>query len=219
MQAICKNKIDEPLLEGGGSVNESRMTNQMADESDVSSIDENSKLSAYEKHITELITVRLNDRENAFIVNGEALLFSKTSTLYGMDNTSKVRYWIVWLVSQKWFDGFILLLIFINSILMGMKDYLDKDNLTPTNRMVEALDPYFNSIIVSECLLKILGMGFIMGKNAYLTDGWNWLDFSVVCSTVSQMLVIYFYPETKESAFAAFRAVRLLRPLRILGRV
>ena len=90
----------------------------------------------------------------------------------------------MWIINQKWFDGFILLLIFVNSILMGMKDYLDKDNLSPTNAFIERLDPYFNSIIVAECIMKIIGMGFINGRNSYLRDGWNWLDFFVVTSTL-----------------------------------
>jgi hypothetical protein len=68
---------------------------------------------------------------------------------------------------------------------MGMKDFLDKENITPTNAMIEKLDPYFNTIIVGECILKIIGMGFINGRKAYLRDAWNWLDFFVVTSTVA----------------------------------
>jgi hypothetical protein len=156
---------------------------------------------------------------NTFIVNGEELIYSKTSTFKNLDNQSRFRYNIVWLVSQKPFDAFILLLIFFNSILMGMKDYLDDKNTTPTNQFIERLDPYFDLIIVMECILKIIAMGFINGRGAYLRDGWNWLDFFVVAATVTQELIMFIDPSAKESAFAAFRAIRLLRPLRLLGRI
>ena len=136
-----------------------------------------------------------------------------------MDNNDKFRYTVVWLISQKWFDGFILLLIFANCVLMGMKDYLDRENKTPINNLIERLDPYFNTVIVLECVLKIIGLGFINGKGAYLRDGWNWLDFFVVSSTVIQETVKLAFPGGKESGFTAFRAVRLLRPLRLLGRI
>jgi hypothetical protein len=69
---------------------------------------------------------------------------------------------------------------------MGLKDYLDTENKTPMNNFIEKLDPYFNTIIVVECILKIIAFGFINGRNAYLRDGWNWLDFFVVSSTIVQ---------------------------------
>ena len=62
-------------------------------------------------------------------------------------------------------------------------------------------------------------MGFINGRNAYLKDAWNWLDFFVVTSTLVQEAMKIINPGAKESAFAAFRAIRLLRPLRLLGRI
>ena len=103
--------------------------------------------------------------------------------------------------------------------MMGMKDYLDTENVTPMNVSIEKLDPYFNTIIVAECILKIIAMGFISGRNAYLKDAWNWLDFFVVTSTLIQEVMRIINPGAKESAFAAFRAIRLLRPLRLLGRI
>jgi len=66
-------------------------------------------------------------------VNDDVIIYSKKSCFQNLDNESRLRYNIVWIINQKWFDGFILLLIFVNSILMGMKDYLDKDNISPTN--------------------------------------------------------------------------------------
>ena len=52
-----------------------------------------------------------------------------------------------------------------------------------------------------------------------MRDGWNWLDLFVVVSTIIQEISKLFFPNSKESGFAAFRAVRLLRPLRLLGKI
>lgn len=46
------------------------------------------------------------------------------------------------------------------------------------------IDPYVNTIIYAECVLKIFAMGFVIGENSYLRDGWNVLDFVVVFSSV-----------------------------------
>ena len=40
------------------------------------------------------------------------------------------------------------------------------------------------ALFTLECMLKIIGMGFICGTNAYLKDAWNWLDFIVVVSSL-----------------------------------
>ena len=68
--------------------------------------------------------------------------------------------------------------------------------------------------------MKVIAMGFLFGKNSYLKDGWNVLDFIVVLASV----VVTFAKTMNEGhvpakGIQAFRAFRLLRPLRIIGRV
>ncbi len=43
----------------------------------------------------------------------------------------------------------------------------------------------FTYIYYSECLLKIWGLGFVFGKDAYLKDNWNRLDFLIVFASLS----------------------------------
>jgi hypothetical protein len=40
----------------------------------------------------------------------------------------------------------------------------------------------FLAIYTIECIIKIIGRGFIINKFTYLRDPWNWLDFVVVVS-------------------------------------
>lgn len=39
---------------------------------------------------------------------------------------------------------------------------------------------FFTGIFTLEFILKTIAMGFILHRNAYLRDAWNWLDFIVV---------------------------------------
>lgn len=53
----------------------------------------------------------------------------------------------------------------------------------PTNDEHEysaVIDDIFLGIYTGEMLLKVFGMGFYFGKNAYLKDNWNVLDFIIV---------------------------------------
>jgi len=58
--------------------------------------------------------------------------FSKNALGF-LDNKSKARYAIVWIITWKAFDNLILILIVFNSLLLGMKDYLDPESLTAWN--------------------------------------------------------------------------------------
>lgn len=67
---------------------------------------------------------------------------------------------------------------------MGMKDYTDTEGTSDRNKILEKIEPYINTIIYLECAMKIIAMGFVLGKNTYLKDGWNVLDFIVVLASV-----------------------------------
>ena len=127
-----------------------------------------------------------------------------------LSNKSRFRIIIVWIITWKGFDRAILILIVLNSIGLGLKDYLDPENLTERNKFIDSFEIYFTVAFCLECSLKIIGMGFIMGKGAYLKEAWNWLDFIVV---VSSLLEAYL------NNLSGLRTLRLFRPLRTLNNV
>lgn len=69
---------------------------------------------------------------------------------------------------------------------------------TPTD---DAIENIFLGAYSIEMVLKILGLGFLFNKGAYLRDPWNLLDFVIVMSaylTISQdMVTIYNNGGTK----------------------
>jgi hypothetical protein len=105
----------------------------------------------------------------------------------------------------------------VYSVLLGMKDYTDVDNVSFINSSTERIDPIFNIIIYVEFLLKVIAMGFALGSNSYLRDGWNWIDFFVVVSSAATEIVGYINQNGGTGkALPALRAFRLLRPLKLL---
>lgn len=73
-------------------------------------------------------------------------------------------------------------------------------------------------------VVKILGMGFIMGEGAYIRDAWNILDFSIVLISYSTKFMVSAAPSGgggDDSGFspAGLRVFRVLRPLKAISSI
>lgn len=100
-------------------------------------------------------------------------------------------------------------MILFNSLLLGIKDYTDKDNTSERNKFVDSFEPFFMYTFTLEAIIKIVAFGFMMGKNSYLSVGWNWLDFIVVVTSLLNEI-----PSMR--SMSVLRTFRLFRPLRTL---
>lgn len=117
--------------------------------------------------------------------------------LFSRDHWLRRR--LILLVSHRYFDRFIVFAIIINSVILSLSDYSVVDmSLNPAstgfafrdgvvvpatsllNSIVNLSEIPFTSIFTAECLVKIIAMGFVRNKGAYLRDSWNALDFLVV---------------------------------------
>ena len=68
-------------------------------------------------------------------------------------------------------------------------------------------------------VMKIIVMGFAMGKHAYLKDNWNVLDFIIVSfSIINMVLEAILGGGGSVSFIKGFRALRALRPLRVVSK-
>jgi len=144
----------------------------------------------------------------SFFVHGKIYKFSKES-LGVFDNKNKLRIWSVWLITSKRFDLCVLFLILLNSIFLGMMDYTDEENVSWQNQLVEKSEPVFTALFTIEAVVKIIAMGFAIGKGSYLSDAWNWLDFIVVITSLLNAV-----PSMQN--ISGLRTFRLFRPLRSL---
>lgn len=145
-------------------------------------------------------------------------------SLFIFDSTYTIRRAIVWLTLCPWFDNFIILMIFFNSMFMACTDYSDRvfefdPNILKHNGFIESWGVVFTYIFIVECFLKIIAMGFIIHKNSYLRDTWNWLDFIVVVVGIVEEVQKFTdpYGDSKSSGMKSLRTLRVLRPLRSIN--
>ncbi len=120
------------------------------------------------------------------------------------------------LVEWKWLDIFIFSVIFANIVFMAMEDPVNPRPSESQKLTFEISAYVFISIFSLECLLKIVAMGLIFGRGAYLKDWGNCLDFFIVLTGLVDIFLIDQAAEQSSGTFNAFRTVRLLRPLRAL---
>lgn len=136
-----------------------------------------------------------------------------------LEESSSFRRRVIWLVTSKQFDQFILLLIFANTITLAIVDlrHVDANGELSSdgslrNTVANYADTIFTTLFSIECTLKIIAMGFIGEKGAYLMDPWNWIDFLVVF-----VGIIAAFPGIP--SVSGMKALRVLRPLRFLNAV
>lgn len=68
------------------------------------------------------------------------------------------------------------MVIVANSVVLAIEDPTDK---TPASYF-DVMDSVFLVLYSIEMVLKILGLGFVFNKGAYLRDAWNIMDFTIV---------------------------------------
>ncbi|KAL3673207.1 hypothetical protein V7S43_000930 [Phytophthora oleae] len=157
------------------------------------------------------------DRYN-FFAHRKRFLFSPCSLGF-FHESSRFRQALIWCITWKRFDQFILLLILANSIILAIADYskvnadgdLDSSQ-SIRNAIVNSADRVFTILFAVECSMKIVAMGLFGDQGAYLMDPWNWMDFIVVF--IGILAVIPGIPNV-----SMLRIFRVLRPLRSLNAV
>jgi hypothetical protein len=123
------------------------------------------------------------------------------------------------ITQSKKFDNFMIFTILLNAVVLGMVDYRYYDAATGEairegwrNQLVFGLEPLFTVIFFLECTVKVTAVGFYNKEGmAYIKDPWNWLDFTVVVTSV--LSAVPGVPSV-----SGLRVVRALRPLRALSR-
>eukprot|EP01049_Picozoa_sp_SAG25_P004878 SAG25_NODE_318_length_9953_cov_9.168561_9_plen_756_part_00 len=106
-------------------------------------------------------------------------------------------------VFSSGFRNFILVLIIASSLMLAIEPSVRDKNIVD---QLLILDWIFNAIFLVEALVKIVTLGFIGHKGAYLRSAPNILDFFLVVSS-------FVFAGMK-----SLRSIRILRPLRAVFR-
>uniref|UniRef100_A0A670YLE4 Voltage-dependent L-type calcium channel subunit alpha n=1 Tax=Pseudonaja textilis TaxID=8673 RepID=A0A670YLE4_PSETE len=135
-----------------------------------------------------------------------------------------VRKACIAIVEWKPFETIILLTIFANCIALAIYLPMPEDDTNKVNSRLEKLEYFFLIVFAIEAMLKIIAYGFLFHADAYLRNGWNVLDFTIVFLGV--FTVILEKISLMDSALLsgqggfdvkALRAFRVLRPLRLVS--
>ncbi|XP_061567349.1 voltage-dependent P/Q-type calcium channel subunit alpha-1A isoform X6 [Cololabis saira] len=140
-------------------------------------------------------------RQNCFTVNRSLFIFSEDN--FVRKYAKKITEWPP-------FEWMILATIIANCIVLALEQHLPDGDKTPLSERLDDTEPYFIGIFCFESGIKILALGFAFHKNSYLRNGWNVMDFVVVCTGILSTVGSDFDLRT-------LRAVRVLRPLKLVS--
>ena len=98
--------------------------------------------------------------------------------------TSKYSLWIV---KSGIFETLCILVILSNSVIIFISDPRKKGNAS------DITDNYFLFFYTIECILKIFAFGFVMHDDSYLRDSWNILDFVIILTGWTLLILCKYF--------------------------
>ena len=84
------------------------------------------------------------------------------------------------IVSLRYFDTFILLMIFASTVLLALDNPLDDPKGDFVGYLTK-IDYFMTAVFTFEMVIKIIMWGFMCnGKESYMRNPWNIMDFLIV---------------------------------------
>uniref|UniRef100_A0A8C9SUM4 Voltage-dependent N-type calcium channel subunit alpha n=1 Tax=Scleropages formosus TaxID=113540 RepID=A0A8C9SUM4_SCLFO len=138
------------------------------------------------------------------------------SSMFVFSQTNPVRRLCHYIVSLRYFEMCILVVIAMSSIALAAEDPVHAN--ATRNNVLKYLDYVFTGVFTFEMVIKMVDLGLLLHPGAYFRDLWNILDFIVV----SGALVAFAFSGTKGkdiSTIKSLRVLRVLRPLKTIKRL
>ena len=133
-----------------------------------------------------------------------------------MSNRNPLRRAVYIIISNRWFERVVLLLIALSTLSLAFETPLDEPGSFKLS-LLEKIDYFMVACFTLEMVFKILTFGFAFnGKERYLRSGWNIIDFIVILAALISLI-----PNDNTASFKALkllRTFRVLRPLRMVQR-
>lgn len=107
-------------------------------------------------------------------------------------------------------------MIALNSLLLALDTPSLKDEYQ--KQTLKTLLFAISIIFIVEMAMKVIVMGFYFVDKAYLKDSFNVLDFTIVFFSILTMIMESFEGDLDISFIRGFRALRALRPLRVVSK-
>uniref|UniRef100_A0A8C1G883 Voltage-dependent T-type calcium channel subunit alpha n=1 Tax=Cyprinus carpio TaxID=7962 RepID=A0A8C1G883_CYPCA len=154
-----------------------------------------------------------------FMINMMLNVCITQPTMSGVIMSCRFRVTCNKIISHKMFDHVVLVIIFLNCITIAM----ERPRIDPSSaeRIFLTLSNYiFTAIFVTEMTIKVVALGWCLGKNTYLKSSWNILDGMLVMISVIDILVSLISNSGTKilGMLRVLRLLRTLRPLRVISR-
>uniref|UniRef100_H0XF95 Voltage-dependent N-type calcium channel subunit alpha n=1 Tax=Otolemur garnettii TaxID=30611 RepID=H0XF95_OTOGA len=138
------------------------------------------------------------------------------SSMFCLSPTNLLRRLCHYIVTMRYFEMVILVVIALSSIALAAEDPVRTDS--PRNNALKYMDYIFTGVFTFEMVIKMIDLGLLLHPGAYFRDLWNILDFIVV----SGALVAFAFSGSKGkdiNTIKSLRVLRVLRPLKTIKRL
>ncbi|XP_017326338.1 sodium channel, voltage-gated, type I-like, alpha isoform X3 [Ictalurus punctatus] len=133
--------------------------------------------------------------------------FNATSALYVLSPFNPIRRISIKILVHSLFNIIIMCTILANCVFMTFTEDSSR------RALFKKIEYTFTAIYTFDSLIKILAMGFCMGKFTFLRDPFNWLDFTVI---VMAYVTEFAKGLGNVSALRSFRVVRALKTISVI---
>ncbi|XP_070689588.1 calcium channel, voltage-dependent, N type, alpha 1B subunit, a [Pempheris klunzingeri] len=149
------------------------------------------------------------------------------SSMFIFRQTNPVRRLCHYIVTLRYFEMSILVVIAMSSIALAAEDPVWTN--APRNNVLKYLDYAFTGVFTFEMVIKMVDLGLLLHPGSYFRDLWNILDFIVVSGALvafafssfmgSQQGVTRGTKGKDISTIKSLRVLRVLRPLKTIKRL
>ena len=190
------------------------MTQSMMNESRIDEEEENENSDENEESGYNIYTTVEKNMRDWQKINK---IFKKTeceNSIYIFSQTNKFRIFCMKLITHKWFDRFILIIILLSTVRLIVDTFLKGFTWV---LLFDIVDAIFNIIFLLEAFFKIVAMGVALDEGSYLRDNWNKIDIVIViCSIFDFQNLFTKYLEDGSSSSSSLKFLKVLRILRTL---
>lgn len=104
-------------------------------------------------------------------------------SFYILSKDSNFRRQLALFLDNSYFESIIYNLIALNAVILMIDDPIVKNEYT--NQTLKLIGNFISAIFIIEFLLKVITMGFFIGKHTYVKDPFNVLDLLVVLISIT----------------------------------
>jgi len=146
---------------------------------------------------------------------------AKSCFVLALDNPLRSK--MIKTITAPWFDNMILFLIGISTLCLMLdeprvatcKDLEGEESCNGLFQFLWTSDLVLNILFTIEMTMKMIALGVIGHRYAYLRNGWNILDFTIV---IISWVTFLADADGALKALKSLRSLRALRPLRVVSR-